>query len=87
MAGLVFLTDFFGWTAQEAAEAYIFHTDIQYALNLEPGVAVSTRTVERSQSWATRSTPVTRTSRRRRRGAWTWSVRSPAARRRPTPRR
>ena len=48
-AGLVFLTDFFGWTAQEAAEAYIFRTDIQYALNLEPGVAVSTRTVERYQ--------------------------------------
>ena len=49
MAGLVFLTDFFGWTAQEAAEAYIFRTDIQYALNREPGAAVSTRTVERYQ--------------------------------------
>ncbi len=49
MAGLVFLTDFFGWTAQEAAEAYIFRSDVQYALNLEPGVEVSTRTVERYQ--------------------------------------
>jgi Transposase DDE domain len=49
MAGLVFLADFFGWTAQEAVEAYIFRSDVQYALNLEPGVTVSTRTVERYQ--------------------------------------
>ncbi len=41
MAGLVFMTDFFDWTAQEAAEAYIFRSDVQYALNLEPGVEVS----------------------------------------------
>jgi hypothetical protein len=50
MAGLVFLADFFGWTAQEAAEAYIFRSDVQYALNLEPGAAVSARTVERYQA-------------------------------------
>ena len=43
MAGLVFLADFFGWTAQEAIEVYIFRSDVQYALNLEPGVTVSTR--------------------------------------------
>jgi Transposase DDE domain len=49
MAGLVFLADFFDWTAAEAAEAYIFRSDVQYALNLEPGVAVSPRTVERYQ--------------------------------------
>jgi Transposase DDE domain len=49
MAGLVFVTDFFNWTAQEAAEAYIFRSDVQYALNLEPGVEVSSRTVERYQ--------------------------------------
>jgi hypothetical protein len=49
MAGLVFLADFFGWTAQEAAEAYIFRTDLQYALNREPGAEVSSRTVERYQ--------------------------------------
>jgi hypothetical protein len=49
MAGLVFLADFFGWTVEEAVEAYIFRSDVQYALNLEPGVAVSTRTVERYQ--------------------------------------
>ena len=49
MAGLVFLADFFGWTAQEAIEVYIFRSDVQYALNLEPGVTVSTRSVERYQ--------------------------------------
>jgi hypothetical protein len=49
MAALVFLADFFGWTAQEAAEAYIFRSDVQYALNLEPGVTVCARTVERYQ--------------------------------------
>ena len=49
MAGLVFLADFFGWTAQEAAENYIFRSDVQYALNLEPGASVSARTVERYQ--------------------------------------
>jgi Transposase DDE domain len=49
MAGLVFLADFFDWTAQEAAEAYIFRSDVQYALNREPGAEVSARTVERYQ--------------------------------------
>jgi hypothetical protein len=49
MAGLVFLADFFGWNAQEAIEAYIFRSDVQYALNLEPGATVSTRTLERYQ--------------------------------------
>jgi Transposase DDE domain len=49
MAGLVFLADFHGWTSQEAAEAYMFHTDIQYALNREPGAEVCSRTVERYQ--------------------------------------
>jgi hypothetical protein len=49
MAGLVFLADFFGWTPQEAIEAYIFRSDVQYALNLEPGATVSTRTLERYQ--------------------------------------
>src|SRR3979411_1972990 len=49
MAGLVFLADFFAWTAQEAAEASIFRSDVQYALNREPGAEVSARTVERYQ--------------------------------------
>ncbi len=47
MAGLVFLADFFGWTAQDAIEAYVFRSDVQYALNLEPGAEVCTRTLER----------------------------------------
>ena len=49
MAGLVFLADFFGWTTQEAVEAYIFHSDVQYALNTEPGATLCTRTLERYQ--------------------------------------
>ena len=49
MAGLVFLTDFFGWSVPQALEAYLFRADVQYALNLEPGVEVSTRTIERYQ--------------------------------------
>jgi hypothetical protein len=49
MAGLVFLADFFDWNTQEAIEAYIFHSDVQYALNTEPGVTLCTRTLERYQ--------------------------------------
>jgi len=49
MAGLVFLTDFFDWNAQEAVEAYIFRNDVQYALNTEPGATLCTRTLERYQ--------------------------------------
>ena len=49
MAGLVFLADFHDWTSSQAAEAYMFHTDIQYALNLEPAAEMSSRTVERYQ--------------------------------------
>src|SRR3954466_3720344 len=49
MAGLVFLADFFDWNAQQAIEAYIFHSDVQYALNTEPGVTLCTRTLERYQ--------------------------------------
>lgn len=49
MAALVFLADFHSWTPQDAVEAYIFRADVQYALNLEPGAEVSTRTLERYQ--------------------------------------
>ena len=49
MAGLVFLADFFGWTAQEAAEASIFRSDVQYAFEPRARAAVSARSVERSQ--------------------------------------
>ena len=48
-AALVLLADFFGWTADQAVEAYIFRSDVQYALNLEPGVEVCSRTIERYQ--------------------------------------
>ena len=49
MAGLVFLVDFFDWNAVEAADAYMMHADVQFALNIEPGVACCGRTVERHQ--------------------------------------
>jgi len=48
MCGLVFITEFMDWTITEAANAYMFRTDIQYALNLEPEKqSMSDRTVER----------------------------------------
>lgn len=48
MCGLVFITEFMDWTVPEAANAYMFRTDIQYALNLEPeNQSMSERTVER----------------------------------------
>ena len=37
VAGLLFLQEFKNWTIPDAVEAYLFHTDIQFALNLEPG--------------------------------------------------
>jgi hypothetical protein len=49
MAGLVFLADFFDRNAQEAIVVYIFRSDVQYALNLEPGATLCTRTLERYQ--------------------------------------
>ena len=49
MAGLVFLADFHGWNSLQAIEAYMFHTDVQFALNVEPGVQICTRTFERYQ--------------------------------------
>jgi hypothetical protein len=48
MCGLIFLMEFRNWTAEEAAYAYMFHADIQYALNLDPeNQSMSSRTVER----------------------------------------
>ena len=47
MAGLIFLADFFGWTAIEAADAYMMRAEVQFALNIEPGVECCERTVER----------------------------------------
>jgi len=50
MAGLIFMSEFLNWKTEQAAEAYMFHTDIWYALNLksEPQ-SMSTRTIERYQ--------------------------------------
>ena len=47
MAGLVFLADFFDWNAFDAADAYMMRADVQFALNIEPGVECCERTVER----------------------------------------
>jgi len=48
MAGLVLIMEFKDWTKQEALDAYRFHLDIQYALNLEPVAHdISIRTLER----------------------------------------
>lgn len=48
VAGLLFLQEFKDWTVPEAVEAYLFHTDIQFALNLEPGIdQMCERTLER----------------------------------------
>jgi len=48
MAGLVFIMEFKNWTKDEALDAYRFHLDIQYALNLEPVANdLSLRTLER----------------------------------------
>jgi len=48
MAGLVLIMEFKDLTKQEALDAYRFHLDIQYALNLEPVAHdISMRTLER----------------------------------------
>jgi hypothetical protein len=48
VAGLLFLQEFQNWTIPEAVEAYLFRTDLQFALNLEPGRdEMCERTLER----------------------------------------
>jgi len=48
VAGLLFLQESHGWTNAQAVEAYLFRTDVQFALNLEPGVdEMCDRTLER----------------------------------------
>ena len=48
MAALVLIMEFKDWTKEEALDAYRFHLDIQYALNLEPVANdISMRTLER----------------------------------------
>lgn len=46
--GLVMLMDFNNWTAEKAADAYVFDGQVQFALNLgQDQQSMSTRTVER----------------------------------------
>jgi len=48
MAGLILLMEFMDWTKDESLDAYSFHMDIHYALNLEPVTHdISMRTLER----------------------------------------
>lgn len=48
MAGLIFLKECFDWTKDQAVNAYCFHMDVHYALNLEPVAQdISIRTLER----------------------------------------
>ncbi len=50
MAGLLFIKEFMDWTMDEAVSAYMFHMDVQSALNLEPVAhELSRRTLERYQ--------------------------------------
>ena len=52
LAGLVLLREFFHWTKEQAVWNYCFHTEVQYALNLEPvGHELSARTLERYQGY------------------------------------
>ena len=47
IVGLLMIRDFKGWTVPETHEAILFRSDIQYALNLQPGIEVTQRTIER----------------------------------------
>ena len=48
IAGLILLMEFMDWTKEQALDAYSFHTNVHYALNLEPVTHdISKRTLER----------------------------------------
>ena len=47
MCGLLLIREFHNWTVPQTHEAILFRSDIQYALNLEPGFEISQRTIER----------------------------------------
>ena len=48
MAGLLLIMEFMNWTKEQALDAYSFHTNVHYALNLEPVAHdISKRTLER----------------------------------------
>ena len=45
--GLLLIRELHNWTVPQTHEAILFRADIQYALNLEPGVEIAQRTIER----------------------------------------
>ncbi len=48
MAGLIFMMEFFNWKKPQALNAYSFHMDVHYALNMEPVAHdLAIRTLER----------------------------------------
>ena len=48
IAGLLFLQEMFDWTTGDAVDAYLFRTDVQFALNLQTGIdELCERTLER----------------------------------------
>jgi hypothetical protein len=48
MAGLIFMMEFFNWKKPAALNAYSFHMDVHYALNMEPVAHdIAIRTLER----------------------------------------
>jgi hypothetical protein len=47
MCGLLLVREFNNWTVPQTHEAVLFRSDLQYALNLEPGFEISQRTIER----------------------------------------
>lgn len=47
MVGLILIRELYGWTVPQTHEAVLFRSDIQYALNLEPGFEITQRTIER----------------------------------------
>lgn len=52
MAGLLLLKEWLNWTVEQAAHAYEFHAEVQYALNLEPKAQdLSERTLVRYQKY------------------------------------
>jgi len=52
MAGLLLLKEWRNWTVEQAVHAYQFHTEVQFALNLEPKAQdLSERTLERYQKY------------------------------------
>ncbi len=47
IVGLIMIRELHGWTVPQTHEAVLFRSDIQYALNLEPGFEITQRTIER----------------------------------------